>query len=73
MDWTARVPTVGVEQAPGRTVARLPPPEPRLAAVAASGWSDPSGASPFPTYIGNFNKVASVNFVDANEILAIQK
>ena len=39
-----------MKQALGRTVARLPPPEPRLMAVAASEWSDPSGASPSPRW-----------------------
>ena len=48
MDRAARVPAVGVEQAPGRTVARLPHFEPVLAAVAVSEHNDPSDASPFP-------------------------
>ena len=50
MDQGARVPAVGVEQAPGRTMAWLPHPEPGLTATAASERSDPAGASPSPRW-----------------------
>ena len=48
MDRAVRAPVVGMELAPGQTAAQLRPPLSRLAAVAVSGWSDPSGASPPP-------------------------
>jgi len=47
VDQATRIPTVGVEQAPGRTMARLPHPEPSLLAAVAS---DPTGASPSPRW-----------------------
>ena len=50
MDRAARVPAVGVEQAPGQTVEWLSHPERSLMAVAASEQSDPVGASPSPRW-----------------------
>ena len=44
----AHVQAVGAERPPSQDEAHMRPPVPRSVAIAVSGWSDSSGASPLP-------------------------